>query len=155
MMTKKQLSPQQQKKLLAIKRDKNLKANLERFVSQVKGFNYEEIRAKWNYLHKANSGVSIKRKHVGIQKTTVKPYVLEKGVVVTARGSMNDRISKMQALRPLLLRMKIRANTIPIYRADAVALREVLKNDSELSKLSFSTTAIKDNPTMVRVYRTA
>lgn len=157
-----QLSKADLRQLKAIKKDSNLHTNLDSFRNSLKGptMTYKQIHAKWYYLNTTKKkrgkskapSVPVRRIHKGVQTSAIKPYVLEKGVIVTARGDQQLREQVMQKMRPSLLAMGVRTHTLPIYRADQKAFRELVK-EKDFAGMVFGTTKIPDNPKMLRVYR--
>lgn len=157
-MPKKQfLTPAKVRQLGKIRKDKNLQKNLTAFHQKWgKGYTFKQIRDKWYHLQKktlvaVDTSGSLKS-HKTVHSSKVTPYVLEKGVIVTARGDQKLKEEVMKRIKPSLLAMGIRTGTLPIYKTDQRAFRDLVK-EPEFSGMVFGLTKIPDNDKMVRIYR--
>lgn len=147
------LTKSQEKRLTAIKGDKNLRATLTAFATAI-GSTYTKVHNRWYYL------TVTKKKRAALNssavKTTessnIKPYKVEKNVDLSIRTETKERVEKLRVLKPVLLKLAIRKHALPIYKTDITAMREIFK-DQDMAGKVFGITAIKDNPKMVRVYR--
>lgn len=153
MLKKQTLSKAQLRKLGTIKKDKNLNANIKEFIiSTGTNLSHKQVHSKWYYvnvLSKKSKSAPVVRKS---SSSKIKPYILEKGVMVTARGDQRLREEVMKKMKPNLLAMGVRVHTLPIYRADQKAFRDLVKGKDFEGRV-YGLTKIPDNPKMLRVYR--
>lgn len=124
------------------------------------GYTYHQLYNKWTYIRKGTTKKeSVKKKLAVIDNSgssdtlnRIVPYKLEKNVNLIVKTSQDDKLEVLRKLKPELLKMGVRKETLPIYNADVYVMRKVF-NDDELKDRSFGITTIKDNPKMARVYR--
>lgn len=160
-MPKVKLTSKQERKLKAIKKDGNERLNLTSLMSEIKGITYNQLYQRWLYLKKKEitdvtgsmkSTPAIKVKATTPRKGQIVPYVLEKGVAISARGDQSLRDEMMKKLEPSLLAMQVRCNTLPIFTTDVKAFRAVVAGKQFTGRV-YGVTKIPDNPKMLRVYR--
>lgn len=148
MPNKSMFSPARERRLMKVNRDKNTKAALTALATAWE-MTYANLYAAWNARMKKATALQ-SRTAPKSKKRTVTLYVLEENVTFVPRNEKSLRIESLSKLKPLIEKMEVGRHTLPVQRADMVAMREVV---GIYSAKQFGFTAIKDNPQWVRMYR--
>lgn len=150
MPNKSMFSPSREKRLLRVTRDKNTKATLTALATAW-GMTYPNLYAAWNTrMKKAAQWNQNGKTDKPLKKGNVQLYVLEEDVTVVPRNQKALRVEVLSKLKPTIDKMEVGKHTLPIHRADMVAMREVV---GVYQNKQFGFTKIPDNPQWVRMYR--